>query len=167
MNEKIKLISNIYAVERFYNTFRVYLKILAPVLVITFFLCFISLRPKILLSGILEPYLSYLLIAVTISAILFSPYLLYILFIEKKKKWILSFFIFVAIPFVLAYMIFQQFFFIMMGALPPILFYGIYCYLLKKEVQSWLFRDNSRSRYGGIQAHIEAEIDKKRNEGPF
>ena len=167
MNEKIKLISNIYAVERFYNTFRVYLKILAPVLVITFFLCFISLRPKILLSGILEPYLSYLLIAVTISAILFSPYLLYILFIEKKKKWILSFFIFVAIPFVLAYMIFQQFFFIMMGALPPILFYGIYCYLLKKEVQSWLFRDNSRSRYDQLQARIEAEIDKKRNEGPF
>jgi len=167
IEEKIKLISNIYAVEQFHKIFRVYLKILAPVLAITFFLCYISMNPTILKSGILEPYRSYLLIAITISAILFSPYILYILFIEKKWKWILSFLIFVAIPFVLAYMIFQQFFFIMMGALPPILFYGIYCYLLKKEVQNWLFRDNSRSRYDQLQARIEAEIDKKRNEGPF
>ena len=161
MEEEIKLISNIYAVERFYNTFRVYLKILAPGLVITIFLCFISLRPKILMSGILEPYRSYLLIAITISAVLFSPYILYILFIEKKWKWILSFFVFVVIPFVLAYMIFQKFFFSMMGVFLPILFYGIYCYLLKTEVQSWLIRDNSRSRYGKIQGSIEAEIDKR------
>lgn len=164
MEKKIELISNIYAVERFNNIFRVYLKILAPVFVITIFLCYISMNPKILASGILEPYRSYLLIATTISVILFSPYILYILFIEKKWKWILSFFIFVAIPFVFAYMIFQQFFFSMMGALPPILFYGIYCYLLKKEVQGWLIRDNSRSRYGQIQARIEAEIEKKENE---
>jgi len=162
IEEKIKLISNIYAVEQFHNIFRVYLKILAPVLAITFFLCFISMNPKILASGILEPYRSYLLIAITISAILFSLYILYILFIEKKWKWILSFFIFVVIPFVLTYMIFQQFVFIMMGAFPPILFYGIYCYLLKAEVQSWLIRDNSRSRYGGIQARLDAEIDKEK-----
>lgn len=162
MKEKTKLISNIHAVEQFHNISRVYLKILAPVFVITFFLCFISMNPKILVSGILEPYRSYLLIAITISAILFSPYILYILFIEKKKKWILSFFIFVVIPFVLAYMIFQQFIFIMMGAFPPILFYGIYCHLLKKEVQSWLIRDNSLSRYGRFQASLEAEIDKKK-----
>lgn len=163
MKEKIKLISNIYAVEQFHNIFRVYLKILAPVLVITFFLCLISMNPKIFASGILEPYRSYLLIVVTISVILFSPYILYMLFIEKKKKWILSFFIFVAIPFVLTYMIFQQFFFIMMGALPPILFYGIYCYLLKTEVQSWL------SRYDWIQSSLEAEKEKKEIEikGPF
>ena len=88
MKEKIKLISNIYAVERFHNIFRVYLKILAPVLVIAFILCSINIRPQILESGILEPYLSYLLIAITISASLFSPYILYMLFIEKKWKWI-------------------------------------------------------------------------------
>jgi hypothetical protein len=119
------------------------------------------MNPKILVSGILEPYRSYFLIAITISAILFSPYMLYILFMEKKKKWILSLFIFVVIPFVLAYMMFQQFIFIMMGAFPPILFYGIYCHLLKKEVKSWLIRDNSLSRYGRFQASLEAEIDKK------
>lgn len=164
MEEKIKLISNIYAVEKFYNILRAYRRMLNPVLVIVFILCLINMRPQILESGILEPYLSYLLIAITISAILFSPYILYILFIEKKKKWILSFFIFVAMPFVLTYMIFQQFFFIMMGALPPILFYGIYCHLLKTEVQGWLIRDNSRNRYGSIQARLEAEIDKKENE---
>ncbi|MGB8319420.1 MAG: hypothetical protein WCE54_14900, partial [Ignavibacteriaceae bacterium] len=73
------------------------------------------MNSQIFESGILEPYRSSLLIAITISAIVFSPYFLYILFIEKKKKWILSFFIFVVIPFTLAYMIFQQFIFSMMG----------------------------------------------------
>ena len=116
MIEHIKNISNIYAVEQFHNIFKVYCIILTPVLVITFCLGLISIYPQIFESGIFEPYSSSLLIAITISAIVFSPYFLYILFIEKKKKWILSFFIFVVIPFTLAYMIFQQFIFSMMGA---------------------------------------------------
>jgi len=163
MIEHIKLISNIYAVKQFHNIFRVYCRILTPVLVITFILGLISINPQIFESGILEPYRSSLLIAITISAIVFSPYFLYILFIEKKKKWILSFFIFVIIPFTLAYMIFKQFIFSMMGAFFPVLFYGIYCLLLKAEVQRWL------SRYDRIQTRLEAEKDKKEIEitGPF
>ena len=152
----IKLISNIYAVKLFHNIFRVYCRILTPVLVITFFLGLISINPQIFESGILEPYRSSLLIAITISAIVFSPYFLYILFMEKKKKWILSFFIFVVIPFTLAYMMFQQFIFSMMGAFIPVLFYGIYCLLLKAEVQRWL------SRYNWIQARLEAEKEKRK-----
>ncbi len=163
MIEHIKLISNIYAVKLFYNIFRVYCIILTPVLAITFFLGIISINPQIFESGILEPYRSSLLIAITISAIVFSPYFLYILFIEKKKKWILSFFIMVVVPFTLAYMIFQQFIFSMMGAFFPVLFYGIYCLFLKAEVQRWL------SRYDWIQARLEAEKEKKEIEimGPF
>lgn len=156
MIEHIKLISNIYAVKLFHNIFRVYCRILTPVLVITFFLGLISINPQIFESGILEPYRSSLLIAITISAIVFSPYFLYILFMEKKKKWILSFFIFVVIPFTLAYMMFQQFIFSMMGAFIPVLFYGIYCLLLKAEVQRWL------SRYNWIQARLEAEKEKRK-----
>lgn len=152
----IKLISNLYAVKLFHNIFRLYCRILTPVLVITFFLGLISINPQIFESGILEPYRSSLLIAITISAIVFSPYFLYILFMEKKKKWILSFFIFVVIPFTLAYMIFQQFIFSMMGAFFPVLFYGIYCLLLKAEVQRWL------SRYYWIQARLEAEKEKRK-----
>ena len=121
-----------------------------------FFLGLISINPQIFESGILEPYRSSLLIAITISAIVFSPYFLYILFMEKKKKWILSFFIFVVIPFTLAYMMFQQFIFSMMGAFIPVLFYGIYCLLLKAEVQRWL------SRYNWIQARLEAEKEKRK-----
>lgn len=156
------IVHNIIAVKQFYNIFRVYCGILTPVLVITFFLGFISMQPQIFESGILAPYSSSLLIAITISAIVFSPYFLYILFIEKKKKWILSFFIFVVIPFTLAYMIFQQFIFIMMGAFIPVLFYGIYCLLLKAEVKRWL------SRYDWIQSRLEAEKEKKiETNGPF
>jgi hypothetical protein len=163
MIERIKPISNIYAVRQFHNIFRVYFIILTPVLVVTFFLGLVSMNSQIFESGILEPYRSSLLIAITISTIVFSPYFLYILFIEKKKKWILSFFIFVVIPFTLAYLIFQQFIFSMMGAFFPVLFYGIYCFLLKAEVQRWL------SRYDWIQSRLEAEEEKKEIEirGPF
>ena len=113
------------------------------------------MEPQIFESGILEPYRSSSLIAISISAIVFSPYFLYILFIEKKKKWILSFFIFVVLPFTLTYMIFRQYIFYMMGAFFPVLFYGIYCLLLKAEMQRWL------SRYDWIQSRLEAEKEKK------
>lgn len=138
MIDNKNLFLNIYAIQRFQSIFRIYLKILTPVLVVTFFLGIISINPQIFESGILEPYRSFLLISITISAMVVSPYFLYILFIEKKKKWVLSFFTFVAVPFFLAYMIFKQFFFSMMGAYFPVLFYGFYCYLLKSEVEKWL-----------------------------
>ena len=138
MIEDNKLISNIYTVQQFQFIFRIYVKILILFLLVTFFLGLISRNPQIFESGILEPYRSSLLIAITISAIVVSPYFLYILLIERKKKWILSFFMFVVLPFFLAYMIFKQFFFSMMGAFFPILFYGIYCILLKSEVDKWL-----------------------------
>lgn len=155
MIENIKLISNIYAVKQFHNIFWVYCKILAPFLVITFLLGLISMNPQIFESGLLEPYLSFLLIAITSSVIIFAPYFLYILYVEKKKKWILSFFIFVVIPFILAYMIFKQYFFYMMGAYFPVLFYGIYCLILKAQVQKWL------DRYHREQAKLDAKKDKE------
>ena len=163
MIEQIKPIANIYTVKQFNNILKIYCKMLTPVLIITFFLCLISLKPQIFEDGIFEPYRSYLLIAITISAIVFSPYLLYILFIEKKKKWILSFFIFVIIPFTLAYMLFQQFIFTMMGAFFPVLFYWIYCLFLKTEVQRWL--DHS----DWIQRRSREESERKKLEimGPF
>ncbi len=155
MIEDKKLISNIHAVQQFQNIFRVYIKILIPILFVTLILGYISIRTAIRGSRILEPYPSFLLIVITTSAIIFVPYFLYILFIEKKQKWIISFFIFVVIPFILAYMIFQQFFFYKMGAFPPVLCYSIYCYLLKSEVQKWL------DQYYRDQRMAEAKKEKE------
>lgn len=158
-----KLISNFNAVKQFYSIIRIYCIILVPVLVVAFVLSIISQNVTIFESGIFEPYRSISLIAITTSAIFISPYFLYILFIEKKKKWILSFLIFVVIPFLLAYMIFKQFIFSMMGAFFPVFFYGIYCLVLRAEVQRWL------SRYEWAQSRLEAEKEKKEIEikGPF
>lgn len=82
----IKLISNIYAVKLFHNIFRLYCRILTPVLVITFFLGLISINPQIFESGILEPYRSSLLIAITISAIVFFTILSLYTFYGKEEK---------------------------------------------------------------------------------
>lgn len=166
MIEDNKLISNIYTVQQFQFIFRIYVKILIPFLLVTFLLVIISINPQIFESGILEPYRSYLLIAITISAIVVSPYFLYILFIEKKRKWILSFFIFVVLPFFLAYMIFKQFFFSMMGAFFPVLFYGIYCILLKSEVEKWLSKYSWHQRKEEIKKEKDA-MDDMNNVGQF
>ena len=71
MIEHIKNISNIYAVKQFYNIFRIYCRILTPVLFITFFLGFISIDPQIFESGIFEPYRSSLLIALQYQQLFF------------------------------------------------------------------------------------------------
>lgn len=152
MSENSDPILNFYSVKQFQSIFRIYIKILTPFLILTFVLGYMNIR--LFESRILEPYLNLLFITIICSAIIIVPYFLYILFIEKKKKWILSFFIFVVIPFIIAYMIFQQFFFSMMGAYFPLLFYGVYCLLLKSAIDKWL------SRYYRLQAKQEAEAEK-------
>ena len=156
MFENSNSILNFYSVKQFQTIFRIYTKILTPFLIFTFVLGYMNII--LFESRILEPYLNFLFIAIISSALIIVPYFLYILFIEKKKKWILSFFIFVVIPFIIAYMIFQQFFFSMMGAYFPVLFYGVYCLLLKSEVDRWL------SRYYRHQAKQEAETEKAKEE---
>lgn len=156
MSENSKSILNFYSLKQFQTIFRIYTKILTPFLIFTFVLGYMNII--LFESRILEPYLNFLFIAIISSAIIIVPYFLYILFIEKKKKWILSFFIFVVIPFIIAYMIFKQFFFSMMGAYFPVLFYGVYCLLLKSEVDRWL------SRYYRLQAKQEAETEKAKEE---
>jgi hypothetical protein len=152
MFENSNSILNFYSVKQFQTIFRIYTKILTPFLIFTFVLGYMNII--LFESRILEPYLNFLFIAIISSALIIVPYFLYILFIEKKKKWILSFFIFVVIPFIIAYMIFQQFFFSMMGAYFPALFYGVYCLLLKSAIDKWV------SQYYRLQAKQEAEAEK-------
>lgn len=152
MFENSDSILNFYSVKQFQTIFRIYTNILTPFLIFTFVLGYMNII--LFESRILEPYLNFLFIAIISSAIIIVPYFLYILFIEKKKKWILSFFIFVVIPFIIAYMIFKQFFFSMMGAYFPVLFYGVYCLSLKSAIDKWV------SRYYRLQAKQEAEAEK-------
>jgi len=54
------------------------------------------------------------------------------------------------IPFVFAYLIFQQFlFYKIFGAVLPVMLYYIYCFLLKSAVEKWI------SQYYGYQNRME------------
>jgi len=79
-----------------------------------------------------------LLIIIAIAAILFTPYIFYVLIKEKKYGWIISFFMMTLIPLSLTYILFKDSIFIEALILIPLLSFYIYCYIIKFEVDKWL-----------------------------
>ncbi|HOI29642.1 MAG TPA: hypothetical protein PLZ15_07735 [Melioribacteraceae bacterium] len=81
------------------------------------------------------------------TAIIFTPYMLYVLYSEKKKGWIILFAAIVIVPviFLLLFTVIAEFsnilLFITLG-----LFY-FYCFLLRFEVNDWVREARARSQY--------------------
>jgi len=75
----------------------------------------------------------------TLAAILFTPYMLYVLYEEKKIGWIVSFVVIVLIPSVLIVFFYSDLFLLLL--LP---FY-LYCFLLRFEVKNWLSEKRARN----------------------
>lgn len=68
----------------------------------------------------------------TVIAVLFTPYLLYVMIKEKHYGWITFYFFMVVLPYIFVPLAFFGHILV-----PAILFY-IYCYLLKHTVIEWL-----------------------------
>jgi len=155
MIENKNLIKDIISVQRLQTVFSVYFKILTPIAISIFILGYVTMRSVENNNGLFDSYLSEALIIIVSSGIIFMAYMLYILFKEKKKNWIILFSVMVIIPFVFAYLIFQQFmFFKIFGAIPPIMLYYIYCFLLKSSIEKWI------SVYYWHQSRIDEQEDK-------
>lgn len=79
--------------------------------------------------------------AFLIIALLFTPYLIYVLTMEKRFGWIVFFTLFVAIPGFLSYYFFTGYAavggYMLAGAIPMAL-YLFYCYLLKLSIPGML-----------------------------
>ena len=73
-----------------------------------------------------------------LAAILFTPYIFYVLSKEKKFGWIILFFIMIIIPEVLGYLIFKDTLAFEAALLIPLAFFYFYCYLIKYEVDKWI-----------------------------
>lgn len=73
-----------------------------------------------------------------LAAILFTPYIFYVLSKEKKFGWIIMFFIMIIIPEVLGYLIFKETLAFEAALLIPLAFFYFYCYLIKYEVDKWI-----------------------------
>lgn len=73
-----------------------------------------------------------------LAAILFTPYIFYVLSKEKKFGWIILFFIMIIIPEVFGYLIFKDTLAFEAALLIPLIFFYFYCYLIKYEVDKWI-----------------------------
>ncbi len=88
-------------------------------------------------------------------ALIFMPFMLYVLFTEKKKGWIVFFIVIVIIP-----IIFLLILSVMVEFSKPLLFiplglFYFYCFLLRFEVNNWAREEIARNQY---------LLDKKKKE---
>jgi hypothetical protein len=79
-----------------------------------------------------------------LAAVIFTPYLLFVLIKERKYGWIITFFLMVVLPFTAI-----QFF--VSGAAASLLssiilgMFYIYCFLLKMTTRDWVSSENARN----------------------
>ena len=74
-----------------------------------------------------------------IAAIIFTPFMFFVLFKEEKKGWLISFIVMVLIPAILFVTLFPI---LTIVALIP--FY-LYCFILRMEVKGWLQEMRARN----------------------
>lgn len=83
-----------------------------------------------------------------LAAIIFTPYMLYVLNKEKKTNWIIFFIILVIVPLIILSVIAILFplYYIAAPLISIILFY-LYCFLLRFEVNEWLRGISARNQW--------------------
>ncbi len=92
--------------------------------------------PGVILFG-LSFFYNLAFTAFLIVASVFTPYLIYVLSIEKRYGWIIFFAVFVALPGILSYYLLSSIGGMLAGAIPMAL-YLFYCYFLKLSLPGML-----------------------------
>lgn len=73
-----------------------------------------------------------------IAAILFTPYIFYVLIKERHYEWIAVFFLMIIIPLISAFIIFKETIAFETILLLSLLSFYIYCFLIKYAVDEWI-----------------------------
>jgi hypothetical protein len=74
----------------------------------------------------------------TIAAAVFTPFMIYILFEEKKFGWIIFFIIMIILPAITITIFFLHSNYFLVLALIPLALFYFYCFLLRLTVSDWL-----------------------------
>ena len=102
-------------------------------------------------SGFLLYILSFqvfiFLFIASAAALAFMPFMLYVLFTEKKKGWIILFIVIVVIPIIILIILS-----VMVEFSRPLLFLSVglfyfYCFILRFEVNDWVREAMARNQY--------------------
>lgn len=98
-------------------------------------------------------YLLFLFLSSTITiiilgsaALIFTPYMLFVLFKEKKTGWLITFLIMVILPFIAGMLFYSTE--VKSMILPNVTFgtFFLYCFLLKMSTRDWVSDEDARNQ---------------------
>jgi len=86
------------------------------------------------------PIIGYFIVSIilTITAIIYTPYLIKTLIELKKWKWIVTFGIMVVVPMILVYVISYKSIFKTILSFIPLLMFYIFCWVLRFCIPDWI-----------------------------
>jgi hypothetical protein len=88
---------------------------------------------------------SLFLPVVLLAIVLFTPYLLYVLFKERKFGWITAFFVLVILPYLIGILFLPSFSAAGMFSTMAMGLFYLYCFLLKMSTREWIAAENARN----------------------
>ena len=86
------------------------------------------------------PIIGYFIVSIilTVTAIIYTPYLIKTLIELKKWKWIIAFGIMVVVPTILVYVISYKSIFKTIFSFIPLLMFYIFCWILRFSIPGWI-----------------------------
>ncbi|MCD6329302.1 MAG: hypothetical protein J7M10_02940 [Candidatus Cloacimonetes bacterium] len=86
------------------------------------------------------PIIGYFIVSIilTVTAIIYTPYLIKTLIELKKWKWIITFGIMVVVPAILIYMITYKSIYRSVFSFIPLLMFYIFCWILRFSIPGWI-----------------------------
>lgn len=100
--------------------------------------------------------LSILLIIV--AAIIFSPFILFVLYKEKKSNWIITFGVMVFIPMILVAFFLRSSGYASIGALVVLALVYLFCFVLKFSVNEWIKEERAKEELA-LKRKLKKEIE--------
>jgi len=87
----------------------------------------------------------FLLLGAVLAAVVFIPFMIKVLFQEKKYGWLIYFFLIVVVPAVIIYSINIDFLYkVLFTSYVPLALFLFYCFTLKLAVRTWVTEKNFR-----------------------
>ena len=86
------------------------------------------------------PIIGYFIVSIilTVTAIIYTPYLIKTLIALKKWKWVIAFGIMVVVPTILVYVISYKSIFKTVFSFIPLLMFYIFCWILRFSIPGWI-----------------------------
>jgi hypothetical protein len=135
METQSKHIHNIELVEKFRKILFFQISI-PPVFFVLYFVLSSMLTRALILLGL--NIFILLLVIIIGAAVIFTPFMIYVLIKEKHFGWVITFFIMVVLPYPLILLINYENILLTAWLLLPVIVFYLYCFLIKYSIDEWL-----------------------------